>query len=83
MNLYETKLPVCLRSNTECAIYLVKTLKMTFETWFADAVIELTNKPYDDDDNKSNKENKVDPNSDSFIVMVQNVVRSHVEDVFK
>ena len=32
VSLYETKLPVSLRDNRECAIYLVMTLKTIFET---------------------------------------------------
>ena len=64
----------CLRGNRECAIYLVMTLKTIFETWFADAVIELTNKPQDDKNDGSTEDNKVDVNSPAFMVMVQNVV---------
>ena len=50
------------------------TLKTSFETWFADAVIELTNKPQDNKNDGSNKEDKVNFNSPAFMVMVQNVV---------
>ena len=74
VSLYETDLPVSLHGNRECAIYLVITQKTIFETWFADAVIELTNKPQDDENNGSTEDNKVDVNSPAFMVMVQNAV---------
>ena len=50
------------------------TLKTIFETWFADAVIELTKKPQDNENDGSNKEDKVDVNSPAFMVMVQKLV---------
>ena len=37
-------------------------------------MIELTNKPQDDENDGSNEEDKVDVNSPAFMVMVQNVV---------
>merc|ERR1719491_214676 len=74
VSLYETELPVSLRDNRQCAIYLVITLKTIFETWFADAVIELTNKPQDNENDGSTEDNKVDVDSPAFMVMVQNVV---------
>jgi len=74
VSLYETELPVSLRDNRQCAIYLVITLKTIFETWFADAVIELTNKPQENENDGSTEDNKVDVDSPAFMVMVQNVV---------
>ena len=50
------------------------TLNTIFETWFADAVIELTNEPHDDKNDESTKEDKVGVNSPLFMIMVQNVV---------
>ena len=71
--LYNEDLPVSLRGNRGCAIYLVESLKMIFENWFAEAVIKLTEKHRDAlTDDKSRAE--IDVHSESFIMQVQNIV---------